>query len=681
MTDLLPDSSTHARNSSHGNANALSSYSSSWLPNVTETRSSHQRGRSFRFAGRGGQRTNVRAKNRRTGFTLLEVLIATAVTLLMMLSLAKIFNVIGESMQRGRAVLELNNRLRSVTHRIRTDLRNMTAIPRPPANPGAAEGYFKYFDGSQTDFSTAQLTGSLASSRIGDVDDILMGTVKAGDTWFTGKVPLFVLEGRVPQNQADLDDQVTIASQYAEVVMFVQPLVASSKQGDQLNRSNPDRNPGYLVMDQGFFQDDNADLVPDAYRLHYRTLLIRPDLNLPSGVLPGNSGTTPGIFVAQPNFASLTGNPEPLPTPLCDMAEIHTNCDLSVRRVFDPTGADFVAANSLADLASPANRFAHVQVPIPGTNSTTMPLLALGPAMPLHIVDSIYPNTAHRDPTGGLGRSGPGSFLVGSGFLHPAFCLQRDRVGEDILATDILAFDVKVFDPSVPILPHLGADQNAGVPGNPEFGAAGSDDQALSPNDPGYHSVLGVPPVGTGDYVDICWGRKTLLPLLRANATIPANANLFGQMSGLSSVNIINGYTRSLYQSGNILTVPDRDIHVFQPCFDTWSSHYEGDGILQAVRRPRDGVVRINGTPSLYGAGTANDIGAALPNWRQSAFDAGTDGIDNAGSTPGIDDAAEMETSAPFPVPLRGIKVTVRMEDPGTRQMHQMSVVEEFVTN
>ncbi len=56
-----------------------------------------------------------RALAARRGFTLLEVLIATAVTLLMMLSLAQVFKVIGDSMKQGRAALELNSRLRNVS--------------------------------------------------------------------------------------------------------------------------------------------------------------------------------------------------------------------------------------------------------------------------------------------------------------------------------------------------------------------------------------------------------------------------------------------------------------------------------------------------------------------------------------------------------------------------------------
>ena len=75
-----------------------------------------------------GSRRHFRSRG---GFTLLEVLVATAVTLLMMVSLAQIFKVIGDSMKQGRAALELNSRIRNVAHRIQLDLNNMTVVPKP----------------------------------------------------------------------------------------------------------------------------------------------------------------------------------------------------------------------------------------------------------------------------------------------------------------------------------------------------------------------------------------------------------------------------------------------------------------------------------------------------------------------------------------------------------------------
>ena len=79
--------------------------------------------------------------------------------------------------------------------------------------------------------------------------------------------------------------------------------------------------------------------------------------------------------------------------------------------------------------------------------------------------------------------------------------------------------------------------------------------------------------------------------------------------------------------------------------YDTWSFYYERDGVDQ------DGF---------YGA------------------DQGTDGFDNDG-TNGVDDLCERETSPPYPVPLRGLQVRIRIYEPDTRQMRQTSVSANFV--
>ncbi len=72
--------------------------------------------------------------------------------------------------------------------------------------------------------------------------------------------------------------------------------------------------------------------------------------------------------------------------------------------------------------------------------------------------------------------------------------------------------------------------------------------------------------------------------------------------------------------------------------YDTWSTHYEHDGLDQ------DG----DGTPDQTSTG----------------FE---------------DTANNTETSPPYPVPLRGIKITLRCYEPDSRQVHEVSVVESFV--
>jgi hypothetical protein len=79
--------------------------------------------------------------------------------------------------------------------------------------------------------------------------------------------------------------------------------------------------------------------------------------------------------------------------------------------------------------------------------------------------------------------------------------------------------------------------------------------------------------------------------------------------------------------------------------YDTWSTHYEFNGIDE----DRDGTV-----------------------------DEGTDGVDNNNDGV-IDDLAERETSPPYPVALRGIEIRIRVYEPSSRQVRQVTVRHTFV--
>jgi hypothetical protein len=57
----------------------------------------------------------------------------------------------------------------------------------------------------------------------------------------------------------------------------------------------------------------------------------------------------------------------------------------------------------------------------------------------------------------------------------------------------------------------------------------------------------------------------------------------------------------------------------------------------------------------------------------------GTNGVDDDGNGL-IDDLLEWETSAPFPISLPSVQVKIRLEEPDTRQLQQVSVVNEFLT-
>ena len=80
--------------------------------------------------------------------------------------------------------------------------------------------------------------------------------------------------------------------------------------------------------------------------------------------------------------------------------------------------------------------------------------------------------------------------------------------------------------------------------------------------------------------------------------------------------------------------------------YDTWSLHYENNGLDE----DNDGRI-----------------------------DPGTDGLDTGGIAGVVDDADEFDARAPFAAPLRGIKVTIRVYEPSSKQVRQAVIVQDFL--
>ncbi len=167
-----------------------------------------------------------------------------------------------------------------------------------------------------------------------------------------------------------------------------------------------------------------------------------------------------------------------------------------------------------------------------------------------------------------------------------AAVLSGSRQGEEIVLRNVLAFDVRVFDPAAAI---------RAVSGN---------SVGLVPGDPGYAGATTPSPAGLGCYVDLGSGA--------------ASTTLTGSATTLSKLTRI---------------------------YDTWSTHYECNGIDEN-----------------------ND----------TVVDGGTDGIDNNADGV-VDDDAERDTRPPYSVPLRGIEIRIRCYEPSSREVRQVTVRHTFV--
>ncbi len=193
---------------------------------------------------------------------------------------------------------------------------------------------------------------------------------------------------------------------------------------------------------------------------------------------------------------------------------------------------------------------------------------------------------------------------------------------------DILAFDVRAYDPQAAIF-------SSEVPTSPAA-------FAVVPGDAGYAEAVKAAVaqpnrlIGYGAFVDLNFANLYYHYLSQQNnfQTLVAGNN--GRLPSL-----VTGDFADHPQ------LPNGAAQWFNTpiAYDTWTTIYERDGV------DNDG---------------------------DSIVDDETNGLDDD-SINGIDDFGERETSPPYDLPLRGIEVRMRMIEPSTGQVRQVSVVGDFV--
>ena len=124
------------------------------------------------------------------GFTLIEILVATTLSLLLLGVVITMFGNVSESITESRAMLEAADRLRLAEERLHLDLIGATAIMNPPGRPDDNRGYFEYIEGPATLGTFISVNSEHrhpADQTVGDFDDILMFTTRSSGRPFVGK--------------------------------------------------------------------------------------------------------------------------------------------------------------------------------------------------------------------------------------------------------------------------------------------------------------------------------------------------------------------------------------------------------------------------------------------------------------------------------------------------------------
>lgn len=203
---------------------------------------------------------------RRDGLSLIEVLVALSMTLVILVAMMRAFKFASEQMSKGRASLEMTNRIRTVQNLLKSDLKNLTVEVKPyAASSDEPKGYFELIDGVASD-ATIQLdnTGTpnvdestVTNLMVGDFDDIIAFTVKSQGRPFRGRVATLAAAGNAAS--VAVARTVNLESAFAEVVWF-------TTYTD--NRAN-----GTAGADDGIPEPVNGDQI----RLYRKQLLIVPD--------------------------------------------------------------------------------------------------------------------------------------------------------------------------------------------------------------------------------------------------------------------------------------------------------------------------------------------------------------------------------------------------------------------
>ncbi|HWA99746.1 MAG TPA: prepilin-type N-terminal cleavage/methylation domain-containing protein [Pirellulales bacterium] len=727
----------------------------------------------------------LRAFRKRSAFTLVEVLVATAITLILMASVASIFALVTTGVTDSRAGLEMNDRLRFVKNILQSDLAGITAPTLPPLNPEADLGYFELIEGpigpvhlttqANPQFNpsvTIPAVGSTLTTTIGgtavavpsdeeldDTDDVLMFTSLSSNGQFKGKWgttytqtspnaeiawfcrgtnlyrrQLLVVPGYGTSQSNDFsgntytmhgffltyDASVRVEGGSRSFEYFGAG-VGSSGPASASGQMGTGNSPGSPMM--GIIKSNSlGDLTKREHRYGHQPLRYPHDARFWGRVdaTGGTGSPISGMGLPTLQETSTTSWPFPLYDP-------PTSAKVPPTGVFIPPtgGAAIISPNATASASSSTS----------GSAASAPP-----PSYATASGSGVDPNSYHMPMTAslttapmvGMNRAGSMStstYTFGaSGFTSSlgVYCMQyyAGTRFDDLMLQNVVAFDVKVWDPGAPVFEV--------APSTLSGSATSTINESIAPEDPGYVRTLqkfmasptNITPASTtirgvtfGSYADLNYmhnvaGVDPYNPIFRtltsntSMSTSAASSASFPMTLGSNATNYehaLQAYENSIYTAnsaaapggtrtyrplprphfagpgdprsglfglwpGNpavpmatllnptfLATQAKEKYNVDRPIgavYDTWSTHYERDGL-------------------------ANNLDARF-NRFAGTVDPLYNGIDDDGIN-GVDDPNEVEAPPPYPHPLRGIKIRIRVFEPDTKQVRDVTLSHEFL--
>ncbi|REK25497.1 MAG: prepilin-type N-terminal cleavage/methylation domain-containing protein [Planctomycetota bacterium] len=127
-------------------------------------------------------RQPARANARRAGFTITEMLVALAISLIVMASLVELFARVSGGIDQSLGSMEVQQRLRNARNLLMDDLNRMTVNPaHPPLSSRVGQGFLEIREGATRDYFAYHATTipgpSPTGTWAGDIDDQLHFTI------------------------------------------------------------------------------------------------------------------------------------------------------------------------------------------------------------------------------------------------------------------------------------------------------------------------------------------------------------------------------------------------------------------------------------------------------------------------------------------------------------------------
>lgn len=234
------------------------------------------------------------------------------------------------------------------------------------------------------------------------------------------------------------------------------------------------------------------------------------------------------------------------------------------------------------------------------------------------------------------------------------------RIGADIILTNVIGFDVKAWDPGAPVF------RAESSPANPNNAGV------MVPGDGGYVRAIDLfnsaptnaarQPVAFGAFADLNYmgieaTAVTAVSKYRAYQEPVTGLGTLQRMEAGSPFNSKCRVPRAQFAhpgSGPLSGLPT---HGFaRPAvWDTWSTHYEFDGV-------------------------DNDYDGVIDEFTNGVDDNNNGLVDEPDATAsGGFYVGEQEAPPPYRSPLRGIKVTIRVMEPDSKEVREVTVIHEFV--